>query len=228
MRKVVLSWSSGKDSALTLYYLKNFYQFDSIHLITTINTEYNRVFMHGLRKELLEMQLQALDIPYTIIPLSSQPSNEEYEGIMRNYSLHFKNQGFDFFAFGDIFLRDLREYREKNLKPLNIECVFPLWGKNTKEIIYEFINLGFEAIIISVNAEVVGEEFLGRKIDTDFLKDIPASVDPCGENGEFHTFCYNGPIFKNKIPFSLGEKVKREYQTKEKTYSYFFLDIVAF
>ncbi len=224
MNKIVLSWSSGKDSALSLYYLKK-NPGNSIHLLTTINSKFQRVSMHGLRKELLLKQINSLEFPYTIVDLPEKTTNEEYESIMKSISTQFKNMGFLYFAFGDIFLQDIREYREKNLSPLGIQCLFPLWGKNSKEIISEFVNSGFESLIIAVNTEFLPIEFLGRKLDKEFLKDLPENIDPCGENGEFHTFCFNGPIFNYKIPFSLGDILKQEYKSNEKVYSYYFLDL---
>lgn len=190
--------------------------------------------MHGLRRELLERQAKAIDMPLTTIELPEEPSMEEYSSLMQQTVKKLQAEGYTYSAFGDIFLEDLRSYRELQLAPLNIACVFPLWKRNTKEIMREFIELGFKAIVICIKSDVLDVSFLGREIDNEFLNDLPSDVDPCGENGEFHTFCFDGPIFKTPVKFELGEKVFREYKkpnndTSEETKScmgFWFIDLL--
>lgn len=211
--KTYFNWSSGKDSALALHYLLQDKHYSVEELITTVNSHYNRVSMHGLRKELLFAQTKALDIPANIIELPEQPTMEVYEQKMLETVNSLKNKGFTHSAFGDIFLEDLKMYRESQLARQNLKTVFPLWKKNTKSLINEFLDLGFKTIIVCANAKYFGEDFVGKIIDKNFIDELPDNVDPCGENGEFHTFCFDGPIFKQPINFTVGEKVYREYNS---------------
>jgi len=211
--KTYFNWSSGKDSALALYHLLQNEQYSIEELITTVNSHYNRVSMHGLRKELLVAQTDAMHIKSSLIELPEQPSMAVYEQKMTSAITRLKSNGFTHSAFGDIFLEDLKLYRETQLETLNIKAVFPIWKRDTKELLNEFLDLGFKTIIVCANATYFGEDFVGKIIDNDFIKSLPKNVDPCGENGEFHTFCFDGPIFKHPIPFTIGEKVYREYDT---------------
>ncbi|MEM9680966.1 MAG: diphthine--ammonia ligase [Bacteroidota bacterium] len=225
--KTFFNWSTGKDSAIALHYLLKNDELSVDHLVTTINKHHNRVTMHGLRIELLLKQIDSIGLPCSTIELPEQPSMEEYNRLMKKEISELKKQGFTDCGFGDIFLEDLRSYREQQLK--DIKCHFPLWKRNTKDLFLEFINLGFKAIVICVNGELLDPSFLGRKLDHKFLKDLPNNVDPCGENGEFHTFCYDGPIFSYKIEFELGEKTLKQYKTpngeaNDKT-DYWFIDL---
>ena len=209
--KTYFNWSSGKDSALALYHLLQDKNYIVDELITTVNSHYNRVSMHGLRKELLIAQTNALGIKASLIELPEMPSMPVYEQKMLETVSRLKNEGFTHTAFGDIFLEDLRTYREEELIKRNIKTVFPIWKRDTKELLNEFLDLGFKTIIVCANSKYFKEDFVGTIIDRDFIKNLPEGVDPCGENGEFHTFCFDGPIFKNSIPFIIGEKVYREY-----------------
>lgn len=209
--KTYFNWSSGKDSALALYYLLQDKNFTVEQLITTVNSHYNRVSMHGLRTELLLAQTKALNIKASLIELPEMPSMETYEKVMLNTVSQLKKEGFTHSAFGDIFLEDLRTYRENNLAKHQIKTVFPIWKKDTKTLLTEFLNLGFKTIVVCANSKFFDQDFVGTIIDDDFIDNLPKGVDPCGENGEFHTFCFDGPIFKNPIPFTIGEKVYREY-----------------
>ena len=209
--KTYFNWSTGKDSALALYHLLKTPNYSIDELITTVNSHYNRVSMHGLRKELLEAQTKALKINASVIELPEQPTMAVYEQKMIETITNLKNKGFTHSAFGDIFLEDLKAYREENLAKLDIKTVFPLWKIDTTKLIKEFLDLGFKSIIVCAKSEYFGEDFVGKIIDKDFIKNLPEGVDPCGENGEFHTFCFDGPIFENPIPFTIGEKVYREY-----------------
>jgi len=211
--KTYFNWSSGKDSALALYHLMQNEQYVIEELITTVNSHYNRVSMHGLRKELLVAQTNAIDIKSSLIELPEQPSMSVYEQKMTEAVTKLKSNGFTHSAFGDIFLEDLKVYRETQLKSLNIKAVFPIWKRDTKALINEFLELGFKTVIVCANAKYFDEDFVGKIIDKDFIKSLPENVDPCGENGEFHTFCFDGPIFNKPISYTIGDKVYREYNT---------------
>jgi len=211
--KTYFNWSSGKDSALALYHLLQDNHFSVDELITTVNSHYNRVSMHGLRKELLFAQTNAINIPASIIELPEMPSMEVYEQKMLETVSRLKNDGFTHTAFGDIFLEDLRMYREAQLAKQDIKAVFPIWKRDTKELLNEFLDLGFKTIVVCANSKYFDEDFVGTVISKNFIENLPKGVDPCGENGEFHTFCFDGPIFKKPIPFTIGEKVYREYDT---------------
>ncbi|TKK69232.1 diphthine--ammonia ligase [Ilyomonas limi] len=210
MHKAYFNWSGGKDSALALYYaLQN-----NIHvqkLLTNVNAVHNRISMHGVRRSLLEAQAKAIGLPLDTIELPEQPSMKDYEQAVVQKLTALKEEGFNSAVFGDIFLEDLKQYRENQLASIGFKAIFPLWKRNTTELIHTFIDLGFKTIVVCTNAEILDESFAGRVIDRDFLKDIPAHVDPCGENGEFHTFVYDGPIFQQPVEFTTGEKVFREY-----------------
>lgn len=210
-RKTYFNWSSGKDASLALYYLQ---QQDSIQvskLLTSVNNHHDRVSMHGLRRELLERQAKSIGLPLTTIELPENPTMDEYNDLMVNTVQALISDGYTDCGFGDIHLEDLRAYREKQLEPFNISAHFPLWKRDTREIIKDFIQLGFKAVVICTKSELLDESFVGREIDEAFVNDLPSNVDPCGENGEFHTFCYDGPIFREPIQFEIGENVFREY-----------------
>jgi uncharacterized protein (TIGR00290 family) len=224
--KTYFNWSSGKDSALALYYLLQDSTYSVEYLLTSVNASYNRVSMHGLRRALWQAQVQAIGIPHGTIELSEQPTNAEYEAEMHKKMLELKSSGFKCAAFGDIFLQDLRQYREQKLEPLGIKAVFPLWKKDTHLLLKELVELGFKAIIICVNADILEKSFVGRIIDAEFLKSLPNGVDPCGENGEFHTFCFDAPYFKYPIEFSLGETVLREYNYHGTRSRFWFCDLI--
>jgi uncharacterized protein (TIGR00290 family) len=236
IKKTYFNWSTGKDSAIALYHLLKDKRYSVDELITTINSHYNRVSMHGLRKELLVTQTNALNIKASLIELPEMPSMEVYEQKMTETVTRLKNAGFTHSAFGDIFLEDLRVYRENQLAKLDFKAVFPIWKRDTKELLNEFLDLGFKTIIVCANSKYFDEDFVGTIIDENFIDNLPEGVDPCGENGEFHTFCFDGPIFKNPISFTIGEKVYREYDTpksnddsicKSDTYGVWYCDLLA-
>lgn len=214
-KKTYFNWSTGKDSALALYHILKNPEIEIVRLLTTINSHYNRVSMHGLRRELMEKQIEATGIPFTTIELPEEPDMETYEQIMESKVKELKDEGISDCAFGDIFLEDLRVYREKQLEKMDIKAHFPLWKRDTKELLSEFIDLGFKSIVICAKADLLDESFVGRVIDHSFIADLPENVDPCGENGEFHTFCFDGPIFKNPINFKIGETVFKSYKNPE-------------
>lgn len=207
----IFNWSGGKDSALAMYYVLKNPELSIGKLITSVNSTHNRVSMHGLRTELLELQADSLGLPLQQLLLADQPTMEAYNQAMAGIMKELKADGFTHAIFGDIFLEDLRKYREEKLAEVGFTAVFPLWKRDTTELVQEFLDLGFKTITVCVKAELLDESFAGRIIDKDFLKDLPKGVDPCGENGEFHTFVFDGPIFKQPIPFTIGETVFKEY-----------------
>ena len=210
--KAIFNWSGGKDSALALYHVLKEGKFDIDALMTTVNSKYNRISMHGVRNELLYAQGESIGIPIKEIRLPETPSMLEYNETMKTVLLELKKKEITHSIFGDLFLEDLRAYRENKLKEVGLTAHFPLWKRNTTEIIHEFIDLGFKTVVVCVKSELLGKEFTGRIIDRDFLKDLPKNIDPCGENGEFHTFVFDGPIFKTPIAYTLGEKIFKEYE----------------
>jgi len=209
-KKAILSWSGGKDSSLALYEIQNSGKYEIISLVTTVTDEYDRVSMHGLRTSLLEEQAQNLDIPLQKVLISKNASNEEYESKFNEVLLKYKEASISQVVFGDLYLEDIKKYREALLKKIDMECVFPIWKRDTTKLAYEFIDLGFKAITVCVDSNVLGKEFVGREFDEQFLNDLPDGIDPCGENGEFHTFTYDGPIFEKLIDHRLGDIVLRD------------------
>ena len=206
------NWSTGKDAALALHSLQREDKFDVDHLLISVNKSVNRVSMHGLSRELMSTQLDAIDLDYSTVELPQEPSMEEYTQLMTEAVEKLKSKGYQHTGFGDIFLEDLRQYREENLNNLGVKCHFPLWKRDTTELMKEFIQLGFKAIVICINSSKLDQSFCGREINNAFLADLPQGVDPCGENGEFHTFCYDGPIFRNPVLFKKGEQVYKSYK----------------
>ena len=213
--KSYFNWSVGKDGALALYHSLNNEAYSIERLLTSINSQYGRVSMHGVREELMEQQAAAIGIPLQKILLPDQPSMAAYEGQMRQTTAGLQQEGFTHSFFGDIFLEDLKKYREEQLDKAGFKAVFPLWKRDTTELMHEFLDLGFKTMIVCCKAELLDESFAGRIIDKDFLKDLPKNVDPCGENGEFHSFVFDGPLFKQPLPVEIGEKVFREYKAPQ-------------
>ncbi|UKB86442.1 diphthine--ammonia ligase [Chryseobacterium sp. MEBOG06] len=232
--KALFNWSSGKDSALTLYKTLKEDQYEVTTLLTSINQEFQRISMHGVHISLLEQQASALGIPLVKMELPKEPSMEEYQDIMTGTMAKVQAQGVTHSIFGDIFLDDLRQYREDQLSRIGMHAVFPLWKQNTSYLIREFLSLGFKTIVTCVNGSYLDKSFAGRIINQQFLDDLPENVDPCGENGEFHTFTFDGPIFKNPIQFEIGDTVKKTYP-KPKTeaaeedneYIFWFCDLIS-
>lgn len=210
--KTVLNWSSGKDAALAYHLLSTNSQYKVASLLTTINAEHDRVFMHGLREQLLDMQAQRMGLPLLKVKLPPSPDDSLYKNAMRQTLEQLRDrESITTAAYGDIFLEDLKTYREAQLATIAFQGIFPLWKQNTCELITLIEETGIEAITVCVSEKYLGKEFLGRKIDRSFLNDLPHNVDPCGENGEFHTFVYNAPYFNTPIPILKGETVYKNY-----------------
>jgi len=208
--KVILAWSGGKDSAMALHALLKSGQYDVVSLLTTICEQYGRISHHGVRVELLKQQASALGINLHELYLpGANCSMEDYEAVMAKTMLEYKEKGILTVAFGDIFLQDLRGYRERNLAKVGMRAIFPIWHRDTTEIVRTFIDLGFKAYLTCVDDKKLGKAFAGRAIDADLIRDLPDGVDPCGENGEFHSYVYDGPIFRRPVDLSVGEVVLR-------------------
>jgi uncharacterized protein (TIGR00290 family) len=207
---ILFSWSGGKDSMRALHELAADDRVRVRALLTTMSREYQRVSMHGVRRELHEAQARALGIPLQWIEIPTPCSNAEYETAMQAALEPWIEEGVRTVAFGDIFLEDLRRYREEKLAQVGMRGLYPLWKRDTRELALEFVSLGFRAIITCLDPKVLDPSFAGRTIDSSLLDDLPVSVDPCGENGEFHTFVYAGPGFARTIEFDVGERVLRD------------------
>jgi uncharacterized protein (TIGR00290 family) len=208
--KVILSWSGGKDAALALHELQRSKEYEILALLTTVTEEYDRISMHGVRRVLLERQAESLGLPLENVLISKNTSDEEYDRKMREVLQKYLATGVSCVAFGDVFLQDVRNYREENLSKIGMKGVFPLWQSDTTKLAHTFINLGFEAVITCVDSKVLDRRFVGRAFDERFLSELPSGVDPCGENGEFHSFVYAGPIFRKRILHKRGEVVLRD------------------
>lgn len=225
------NWSGGKDSSYTLYKVLQEGNYEVKALLTNISEEYERISMHGVRKELLIAQAQQLNIPLHTLALPKGIDMEAYGKLVNDKIADFKQAGIDTAIFGDIFLEDLRKYREDQLAKVGIQAAFPIWKKDTRELVEEFIELGFKAYVVCCNARLMGDEFVGCLIDEDFLANLPQEVDPCGENGEFHSYVFDGPIFQEEISVKVGEKILRSYKKDDEETNwdseYWYCDLLA-
>lgn len=211
-KPVVLSWSGGKDSALALAELKSGDDFEPVALLTSVTRGYDRISVHGVRRCLLEAQAESIGLPLVEIPLEQNSSNGAYEAAFDRALDEIRRRFPDVrhIAFGDLFLEDVRAYRERLLSGSGFEPVFPIWGRKTADLARQFIERGFLARLVCVDTTQLDEKFAGRAFDSALLADLPESTDPCGEGGEFHTFVSDGPIFANAVACNVGEKVLRE------------------
>jgi uncharacterized protein (TIGR00290 family) len=210
MKRILLSWSSGKDSAWCLHVLRKNREHEILGLLTTFNEAADRVAMHAVRRELVERQAAAAGLPLWPVHLPWPCSNEQYEGLMAEACKTATSNGIEGIAFGDLFLEDVRAYREKQLKGTALEPIFPLWGQPTYELARGMIRSGLRAKLSCVDTNQLDAEFVGREFNEDLLAALPAGVDPCGERGEFHSFVYAGPMLNQEIPVLLGETVVRD------------------
>lgn len=217
-KPIVMCHSGGKDSLMSLYELGRDDRYNVAALVTTVTEGYDRVSMHGVRRSLLQQQAEALGLPLTEVTIPPQASNDVYEDRMSDTLARFRDEGIARVAFGDIFLEDLRTYRERQLDRIGLECLFPIWKRETTELVRTFIGLGFRAVTTCVDPQRLDESFVGRIIDDAFLDDLPDGVDPCGENGEFHSFVFDGPILDRPIDVTRGEVVRRD--------SFFYCDVL--
>jgi uncharacterized protein (TIGR00290 family) len=210
MKRTLLSWSSGKDSAWSLHLLRQQNDCEVVGLLTTFNQAANRVAMHAVRRSLVEAQANAAGIPLWDVDLPWPCSNGDYEGIMKEACQGAVQAGIDHIAFGDLFLTEIRAYREKQLKNSGLQPLFPVWGAPTRALALAMIKSGVRAKLTCVDPKLLAPEFAGREFDEQLLSDLPPEVDPCGENGEFHTFVYAGPMFRHDLPVEVGETVSRD------------------
>lgn len=210
--KVLLSWSSGKDSAWALHVLRQRGEVEVVGLVTTFNEAFGRVAMHGVRAELVQAQAAATGLPLWSVPLPWPCSNDEYEVRMQEVIVKAQAEGIDAFAYGDLFLEDIRAYRLRQLAGIGIEALFPVWGttNDTPTLAHTMIAGGLQATLVCIDPRHLSQAFAGREFDHRLLADLPAGVDPCGENGEFHTFCHAGPMFDRPIPVRVGVVVERD------------------
>jgi uncharacterized protein (TIGR00290 family) len=209
-KKLLLSWSSGKDSAWALHLLRQRGEYEITGLLTTLNSTFDRVAMHSTRRTVLEAQAEAAGLPLISVPLPWPCSNAEYEQIMRRVCEQAVANGVQSIGFGDLFLEDIRSYRERQLRDTGLEPIFPLWQKATDELAREMIRGGVKAKLVCVDPSKLASEFVGREFDEQLFPDLPAGVDPCGENGEFHTCVYAGPMFNQEIAVVTGERLQRD------------------
>ena len=205
-----MSWSSGKDSAWTLHVLRHGGEYEIVGLLTSVSTEFDRVAMHGTRRSVLEAQGRAAELPVWVVPLPWPCSNENYEQRMREVCNRAVSEGVNAIAFGDLFLADIRAYREAQLQPTGLEPLFPLWQRPTAALAREMITHGLRAKLICVDTKQLPSPFVGREFDEDLLIELPSDTDPCGERGEFHTCVYAGPMFHDPILLEPGEVVTRD------------------
>ena len=216
---VLVSWSGGKDSCVALYEIQQSLDYRVAALLTTVTRDYDRISMHGVRRVLLEKQAASVGLPLYQVFISKEATNEEYEMKMVEAFSVYREHGINSIVFGDLFLADIRTYRDEFLAKHNLRGIYPVWQRNTTEFIQEFIELGFKAVVTCVDSKALDQSFAGRIIDHAFLASLPANVDPCGENGEFHTFVYDGPNFAQPVEFSVGETISRD--------GFWFCDLVG-
>ena len=215
---VLVSWSGGKDSCLALYEIQRAQTHRVAALLTTLTRDYDRISMHGVRRVLLERQAASLGLPLHKVFISKDATNEEYEMKMAEAFSLYREQGIDSIVFGDLFLADIRAYREQFLAQHNMRGLFPVWQRDTTKFLKEFVETGFRGVVTCVDSKVLDQTYAGRLIDEAFLSSLPSHVDPCGENGEFHSFVFDGPIFTEAVKFSIGETVLRS--------SFWFCDLL--
>lgn len=210
MKRTLLSWSSGKDSAWSLHLLRQQEEYEIVGLLTTFNQEANRVAMHGVRRELVKAQAEAAGIPLWDVDLPWPCSNSDYESVLSEACKAAVQSGIEYIAFGDLFLRDIREYRERQLRNSGLTPIFPVWGIPTEQLARSMIASGLKAKLTCVDCKCLPSDFAGREFDEQLLADFTPEIDPCGENGEFHSFVYAGPMFRHDLPLEVGEIVTRE------------------
>lgn len=222
---VVLNWSSGKDAAMAFLELSRNPDFDVRHLLTTINAEADRVFMHGVREAVLDRQAALMGMPLLKLKLPPAPTDDVYKAAMENALRKFSAQGILHAAYGDIFLDDLKAYREAQLETVGVKGVFPLWKRDTAQLVHDVDAAGIVAVIVCIDGTKLDESFLGRTVNAALLADLPSNVDPCGENGEFHTCVVEAPFFKEKLRYKTGEVVRRSYG--EGVFSFLDLELIC-
>ncbi len=227
MVKAVFNWSGGKDSALALWQAQCSGDYDIVALLTTVNRRTRRSTMHSIPMPLLERQARCIGLPLYVVDLTPKGDMSDYGQAMAGAVEHFKALGVSHFIFGDIFLHDVRSYRVSHLAPYGMSVVEPLWNRSSAQVMDEFLGSGLKTVVVTTNAEVLDSRWIGRHIDRAFVDSLPPSVDPCGENGEYHTFCYDGPIFRTPVSFTLCTPFLDSFPVRhddgsEHRYSYWF------
>lgn len=229
MKKIVLFWSAGKDSAIALHRLKQNPEFEILGLVCTLNSDFKRISMHGIAENTLDKQVEELEFPLFKMWVPDQPDNSSYEEVFLTTCSYLLEMGVDTLAFGDIFLEDLRKYRENLASKAGLKTYFPLWKNSASDLEKEFSDGGFEAITCCVQSNKLGKDWIGKQLNSDFFSRLPKDVDPFGENGEYHTFCYNGPVFRNPIIYKTGEVIFKPLHIKqtnrEGDAGFFYMDI---
>ena len=229
-KKAVVSWSGGKDSAHALYKILQTDEYEIVALLTTINRSTNLSTMHNIPLKILEEQSKRIGIPLKVVELKPKGNLEDYSQAMETAVKEFKAQGVTHFIFGDIFLDDIRSYREQQLKPMGICVVEPLWGKTSKEVMDEFLESGLKTIVVTTMADGLGMSAIGQLIDQSFVDGLSSDYDPNGEHGEYHTFCYDGPIYSEPVPYEIGSPFSKSFDIglddgTTKTFTYCFVDL---
>ena len=209
MERIVMCWSGGKDSCLALHELQQSETYDIVALMTTVTRDYDRISMHGVPGELLRAQAEALGVPLHEVFIPATCSNADYEAAMGEAFADFRQRGICTVAYGDLFLADIRAYRDALMARNGMRAIYPVWHRDTQAFMRDFIRLGFKAVTCCVDTQQLSEEFTGRLLDEGFLADLPKHLDPCGENGEFHTFVFDGPAFTNPVPLMIGKRIAR-------------------
>ena len=228
--KAVFNWSGGKDSALALYKVLREGRYEVVSLLTTVNRASRRSSMHDIPVALLEKQAESIGLPLYVVDLTPQGTMGDYNEALRHACRHFVDRGVTHFIFGDIFLHDVRSYREKQLAPWGIRVVEPLWDRTPGQVMEDFLASGLRSVVVTVTEGMLDKSFLGRQLDRQFVDDFPPEADVCGEQGEYHTFCYAGGMFRTPVPFSLGCPERRVYPIglddgSVREYAYWFADL---
>lgn len=219
-----MSWSGGKDSSFALHQILKEGRYDVKYLLTNIFKPNKRVSMHGVPESLIQKQAESIGIPLVVMYMEEK-THDEYDQKMKEVLLKFKSEKIQTVAFGDIFLEDLKKYREDRLAEVGMKALFPLWKRNTTLLAQNFIDEGFKTHICSIDTAKIPEELIGKDYSNAFLNQLPKNIDPCGENGEFHSFCYDGPIYKKSIEFQKNGIVKKNYTHDKDVYYYLFSDL---
>ena len=225
-KKAIFNWSGGKDSSFALFKIIEKDEYEIVTLLTTLSEKHKRISMHGVREDLLDEQAETIGLPLKKIYLPENTSMKIYNQIFSAVLNELKAEGVTHSIFGDIFLEDLKKYREKQLETVGLKGVFPLWKEDTKKLAHEYIELGFKTIITAVDASKLDRSCVLNVFDHHFLSNLPKEVDPCGENGEFHSFVYDGPIFKNNIDVVKGDIVTETYKNDGNEFKFYFGDLI--
>ncbi|HWB63576.1 MAG TPA: diphthine--ammonia ligase [Chitinophagales bacterium] len=229
-KRAVFNWSGGKDSSLALHRVLQQGEYDIDCLLTTASIQQKRINMHGVRLELMQKQAEAIGLPLMPVMLNDMPAMEEYNRVMGDTMKALSGKGITYSIFGDIFLEDLKDYRDGQLTKVNMKGVYPIWKEDSLQLLKQFIEQGFKAVLVCVNERYLDKSFAGRLLDESFLNDLPDGVDPCGENGEFHSFVFDGPIFKQPVAYKTGEVVYRKYELSGSSESvdtgFFYCDLL--